>query len=290
MLKLNGAGLCAAGIDVGGGDAIRGAVVDGNSNILCEREAPLENDASKIQTAVCALARQLADELPKHRLCAVGVAVSGIVDTVRNVVVYSANFDLSGHNPAAATAAAMRLPVQLMNRARAAALNEWKNGAAHLRGNFAYLSFDRGVGAVLHQNGKVMEGENFSAGEIRNVIVNTTGLPGSNRHLPLESCLQKIYARHGATPEPECYRRYLHPCAGAIATLCAVADPAAIVLGGRLKNLGNDFLAELEKLCRSSDYRNRRLPELAFAQSDRSGSCRGAGYKALYEYIRALKL
>ncbi|MEA4863476.1 MAG: ROK family protein [Victivallaceae bacterium] len=289
MLELESPQFSAIGLDLGDGSTMRGIVIDGNARTLDEEKMNFVNNFVSIRDTALALVERLRSRDTGKSVCGIGVAVPGVVDISRNQILYSANFDLSDHDLAQPMAETCGLPVLLWNRARTAAMAEWRTGAAMNDRSFVYITFGYGIGSVIHHNGSMLNGDNFSAGEIRDVIVPRDD-SGSTTYAPLELTIRSILEKYGAKPDPECYRHYLTPCAYMVRLFGSIVDPNTIVLGGRFPLLGANFLRELSAMVAHDLPKRHLAATLRYSQSGVNGPACGAALKILQRHVALLNL
>ncbi len=284
MLEFAPGEVCAVGLDVGDGATMRAVLLDGNAEIIDHTAAEVDSDYPALCRAAEKLTKFIVGRNPDHHIRGIGAAVPGVVDADRNAVLFSANLDLAGDNRdfAADLKKSTGLPVLLRNRARAAAAAEWRGGAAADYQNFVYITFGSGVGAVIHHNGAMLNGLNHSAGEIRDLIVNTSD-SAAPKFSRLEPELLNIYRKHGASPDA--VHAYLAVCTDMVKMLAAITDPDTVVFGGRFKLLGAEFLDGLTKRLQSALPARREPPKLEFAIAGADGAACGAAFKLLREFI-----
>ena len=143
------------------------------------------NNISSIAAAAMESTAELRRRFPMHNIRGIGAAISGIVDTRSNEVVYSANFDIAGRNLAEQLSRECGLPVKFYNRVRAAAAAEWHGVKESEDGCSFYLNFQYGIGSVIHYPGGEFNGVNFAAGEVRELPVPVDGV-----YMPMEKAMQ----------------------------------------------------------------------------------------------------
>lgn len=107
----------------------------------------------------------------REHVIGIGVAISGIVDSLNGVLLRSTNLGWREVEIAGALQAGLGLPVAVENDANAAALAELWFGRAKSASSLLYIKTDRGVGA-----GVVVE---------RNLLTGTRGMAGEIGHVPL---------------------------------------------------------------------------------------------------------
>src|SRR5438034_3345384 len=62
------------------------------------------------------------------------------------------------------------LPVHVLNDSQAAAMGEYFFGASHETGNLVVIKCEEGVGAGTVLEGRLLQGDNFGAGEIGHLV------------------------------------------------------------------------------------------------------------------------
>lgn len=217
--------------------------------------------------------RQLADE--DRRLVGIGVAVPGLVDRSRGVVVAAPNLGWHGLDLAEAVAAAVggSSRVSVDNDANCSALAEATFGVARGVDQVLYLTGTVGLGAGLVVDGVVQRGSNGFGGEVGHLPVG-----GSTRRCACgrRGCWETtvglramLRATHStATGDPvdlatdmarlaktdTAVRAAVRELAGwlgtGILTLAGVLDPAMVVLGGYFVPLGPLVVPVVERSLR----------------------------------------
>ncbi len=264
------------GIDIGG-TKIAGAVVDEKGRVLAEArvESPAA-DADAVEDAVAALVTTLATE---HEVTAVGIGAAGYVDAGRSVVMFAPNIAWRNEDLRAEIEARVHLPVVVENDANAAAWGEFAFGAAADVDDMLMITVGTGVGGGLVLNGELYRGAFGAAAEIGHLRVVREGrLCGCGNYGCLEqyasgSALVRdtraqartpeaadLLARAGgdvlaidgplitsAAAEGDAFAvarvRELGTWLGeAIASLAAVLDPRAVVIGGGVSESGDLLL------------------------------------------------
>jgi glucokinase len=169
----------AIGIDIGG-TKIAGGVVNQRGELLHRTEAP--TNASKGGPAIMARAADLVGELIRLAPSApvgIGVATGGQVDP-RTGAIFSATPVIPGW-------AGMRIrdilqdrfgiAVCVMNDASAAAVGEWRFGAARRVDDFVLLTLGTGVGGGVFSDGRLLRGALGAAGAIGHMVIDCDGRP-----------------------------------------------------------------------------------------------------------------
>jgi|GEM_PF-1407651 len=287
------------GIDVGHESLLRGVLCDAAGKPLEIRETGHGNTFETILDGAARLAKELAEVAGSRRIAGIGAAIAGQVDHDSNEIVYCANFPLQGRNFAALLAEKTNLPVRLENRARTAALWEYHFGAAGNTEDFIFISAERGIGTAIYQGGRLLQGRSGAAGEIRTLRVPS---PDGTRLLPIEQALGEKFlvglagnsidaaglAAAWKRRDPAAVKAVDYLADGTcyvITLLTMLLDPALIVLGGRFRDLGPDFAAELS--ARLAIEPPRELA-VTLSESGRIGAALGAALKLIIENINVI--
>ena len=264
------------GIDIGG-TKIAGAVVDEQGRILAEHrvESPA-TDAAAVEDAVAALITELAAH---HEVTAVGIGAAGYVDASRSVVMFAPNIAWRDEDLSSEIGARVGLPVVVENDANAAAWGEFAFGAAADVDDMLMITVGTGVGGGIVLGGELYRGAFGAAAEIGHLRVVRGGrLCGCGNYGCLEqyasgSALVKdaraqartpeaadLLARAGgdvmaidgpmittAAAEGDAFALARLQDLGAwlgeaIASLAAVLDPGAVVIGGGVSEAGDLLL------------------------------------------------
>ncbi|GIF76674.1 ROK family transcriptional regulator [Asanoa siamensis] len=150
-------------------DEIVGVATDLTTSVLAVDRRPLKTTSvSSVADAIEACTATLVDALGPlaPRLCAVGVSVSGDVDTHRGVVRESAIMGWTDVPLATILTDRLGRDVLVENDVRALTVGEHWFGVGVGTDLFAIVTIGRGIGSGLHINGDVVEGAYGVAGEI----------------------------------------------------------------------------------------------------------------------------
>ena len=178
------------GVDIGASN-LRVALADMDGKVLGKWSASTKATSSpamvieQIRTGVKYLLEQAS--VPRRSLLAVAAGAPGITDSDAGIVV--ATSYLRGWKDVPLRrllGAALRVPVAVENDVRMAAIGENWRGAARGVGDFVFLAIGTGIAAGVFANGRLIRGEDFTAGEIGYMHVPGTpeeaakhGAPGS---------------------------------------------------------------------------------------------------------------
>jgi glucokinase len=264
------------GIDIGG-TKIAGAVVDEQGRVLAEArvESPA-TDTEAVEDAVASLVTRLSAQ---HDVSAVGIGAAGYVDADRSVVMFAPNIAWRDEDLRAEIERRVSLPVVVENDANAAAWGEFAFGAAADVDDMLMITVGTGVGGGLVLDGELYRGAFGAAGEIGHLRVVREGrLCGCGNRGCLEqyasgSALVRDARAQAHTPEAAALLEraggdvleidgpmITHAAADgdafalarvqelgtwlgeAIASLAAVLDPGAVVIGGGVSESGDLLL------------------------------------------------
>ncbi|MBQ8756502.1 MAG: ROK family transcriptional regulator [Lentisphaeria bacterium] len=265
ILALNPRNFCAVGLDIGHSSKLRGVLCNSAGEMLFQAEVQHGNTFESILDGCRELVRQLRQKVDLP-LCGIGIAVAGQVDHRLNEVVYCANFPVRGKNLSGLIGSSFNCPVSLENRARAAAKWEYYLGAARKTEDFLFLSAERGFGTAWYNNGKLFIGRAGVAGEIHDLQVPA---PGGNGMLPIETALSETFLQ--TLENPNGY--LLETVQYAVRLLVNFLDPELVVFGGKLRDLGVDFM---ENISENMALDPPRVLTFKLSQSGRIGAALGA--------------
>ena len=113
----------------------------------------------------------------KEHILGVGVAISGIVESERGILIQSVNLGWRDVHIAEMLEKQLDFPVVVENDANAAALAELWFGNAKNVSNFLLLKTSAGVGAGIIYNRKLLTGPRGMAGEIGHIPLQKNGPP-----------------------------------------------------------------------------------------------------------------
>lgn len=268
----------ACGIDVGG-TKIAGAVVDVDGTIL--EESRVESPATDVEAIEKAIAGLVADLRTRHKVERVGIGAAGYVDAGRARVLFAPNLAWRNLDLKAELEEHIDLPVVIENDANSAAWGEFAFGAGADVDDLLMVTVGTGVGGGLVLDGELYRGAYGVAAEIGHLRVVPDGhLCGCGNRGCLEqygsgSALVReartaaagsspraasLLERAGGDPagitgplitaaaqdgDPfaiELLASLARWLGAGIASLVAVLDPAAVVIGGGVSEAGDLLL------------------------------------------------
>ncbi len=278
LLEFNTAALPdVIGLDIGHESILRGVLCNAAGEKLAALEVTHKNTFESILDGAARLTDALRSHAD-HPVCGIGCAVAGQVDYRQNEVVFCGNFPLKNQEFARKLVEKCALPVRLDNRARLAAQWEYFFGAAQRAEDFIFISAERGIGTATYHGGKLFTGRAGVAGEIRDLLV-----PVDNTLLPIEEAMNEKFLAQ----RPDGRGDLLKISAYVITFLSNLLDPAQIVLGGRFREFGDKFAAELNAMIRLAPERD--LP-LTLSKSGRIGAALGAALDLILANFSTIKI
>lgn len=248
-----------------GGTQMRAAVVREDSAILARMSAPTAPaDGFEAATERLALLfQQVAARALAPDLLAIGISTAGPVDPTDGTYRHPPNLEgWHGRSMAPVLAETLGMPVRVGHDATLAALAETRWGARSGAKHLVYLTVSTGIGAGIIVDGRPVLGASGGAGEVGHLIVNpggarcAAGCPGclegnaSGRaialaaraavasgvatSLPASATAVDVFASAdaGDVVAGAILGDAIGHLASGIASLLAVFDPEAIVLGG----------------------------------------------------------
>jgi predicted NBD/HSP70 family sugar kinase len=190
---------------------------------------------------------------------------------------------------------ALRLPVWVENDGNAAAVGEQMNGVGRWAQSFAYLYFAAGFGGGLVAEGRPFRGGHGNAGEFASILPRDYVSPTLERLRDLMAQGGRPYASLAAMiehfqPDAPGVDRWLDEAERSVSlvvsAISAIADPDAIVLGGRLPEaLGRRLIPRLSFFNPPRRARTRPVPQIVCAEAPSDASVTGAAilpFKALF--------
>jgi predicted NBD/HSP70 family sugar kinase len=267
------------GLDIGA-TKILGAVIDADGTVIAQTRQDTRPGPDGVLDAATSvldlLATSLDGVLPSH----IGIGIPGIVDRDRGTVAHAVNLGLGGEW--------FPLAGRLADRTGATVvvendLNAATWGAHVLSGadDLAYLALGTGLAAGFVLSGTLRRGAHGAAGEIGHVPVDPAGplcSCGQRGCLELRasgSALSAAWPAQGNVPPAEALfaaaaagnteavaarDRFAAGVADAIRMLALAVDPAAIIIGGGVAQVGEPLLAAVTAALR---YQAAASPFLA---------------------------
>ena len=216
------------------------------------------------------------------QIASIGIGLPGLYDAAAGTARFLPNLpgDWDGLPVAAPVSTLLRLPVALINDARAFGLAELRLGAGRGVQSMVGLALGTGIGGVVVIDGRVHLGHDGTAGEVGHQIIDSDGPPctcGSRGCLEAYAGSQRIAeacgtrsaeeaveaARGGDRRAREGIERVGRYLGIGIASLVVVLTPDRVVLGGGVAAAGELLLepirAELRRRVHTTDLAQVQL-------------------------------
>ena len=221
-------------------------------------------------------------------LLGIGLAASGVIDTRRGVILH---YDLI---PAAADlplrdliSRHVGLPCVMENNIRAMTLAEWTLGAARGMNSFVCMAVRSGVGAGVVLNGRLLSGSHGMCGETGYMVLPTSGSASRWKNLQQtvsESAMGIDIEAAGFGIPPRVARRAGELIGSQLASIAALIDPEAIILGGSVLNVEGPVWPHVLSAFRATALRELvEQVQLLPARLGPFAAAQGAAYRCLYE-------
>ena len=183
------------GVDIGG-TKVQASLVRESGEIVGRQRRPTPRQEGS-ERVLAAIEQCMDDMLHKggiahEDLTAIGVAVPGVVDPDRGMVVVAPNMQLTDVELGPRLAARFKAPIAIGNDGNLGALGETWLGSARNAQSALYICVGTGIGSGLVLRGKLWRGDRESAGEIGHMIMCLDGPKcGCGSH----GCLEALASR-----------------------------------------------------------------------------------------------
>ena len=302
MLSIEPDAFHVIGLDIGSGTFLRGLRCNAAGETVERMELPFRNTFEDLLEKSAHLICSLAGREPCVSIAGICAAVSGIVDRVENEVRLSANFPLAGKRFADRLGKKCGYEILLENRSRVSAECERYFGTAKGCGDFLFVTAEKSIGSTLYSNGRLFQGWNGAAGEIRAIPV-----PVEGTLMPLESALdesrilrstgdrycseEELFAafEKGEPGVLSVCREILEASAGGIAVAVNLTDPELVILGGRFRTFGRLFLQEFQKRLDRLAPPVSGKRRVVYSAVGRDGALKGAALAALLKQTEKMQ-
>jgi predicted NBD/HSP70 family sugar kinase len=267
LLRLDAAAGAALGLDFGHRH-VRVAVADLSSTVLAERFVELDVDGAPEEAldAAAELATRVLAEagVERSRVIGAGMALSAPIDSEKGVVGSTVLPSWAGIQAGEELSRRLEIPVELDNDANLGALAEVSFGAGRGLADVVYVMMSAGIGAGLVLGGRLYHGASGIAGELGHVQVRPDGAVcrcGSRGCLETVAATAALVSLLGATHGADLTLRELldlvadgdlaakrvvndggRAVGRAVADLCNLLNPAAVIVGGDLSLAGDALL------------------------------------------------
>ena len=237
----------AIGVDVGGTKILAGVVAyDGTIVGRRERATPTGSQDELLDALEDAV-RELLDDT----VAAIGFGVPGAIDQRRGRVVQAVNVPLADVDLRERMRDRLGLPVGLDNDANAAAIGEWKAGAARGADDVVMLTLGTGCGGGVIAGGRPFRGASGGGAELGHVVVVHGGRPcrepcTGRGHLEAYVSGLAASAAAAAALGPHADAEFLVRLADdGDTTACSILEEIGGYLGSGIASFANAFEPEL---------------------------------------------
>ena len=190
----------------------------------------------------------------EHEVAAIGFGIPSLIDQRHGRVLFSVNLPLQDTDFRDRMIERHRLPVAVENDANAAAIGEWRAGAARGARNVVMLTLGTGVGGGLVLDGRPYRGATGAGAELGHMVVEYAGPPcpcGGRGHLEsfasgkaADAVARRLYGpqsnahelvRRGQAGESEAVSALAEigrRLGAAVGSFVNIFEPEVIVIGG----------------------------------------------------------
>ncbi|WP_296828168.1 ROK family protein [uncultured Megasphaera sp.] len=274
-----------------GGTAIKFGLIDEEGHFRQRGLVP-SGDGPAIVAAVRSLIRQQQEEVS---LAGIALSTAGIVNTGTGTVEYALSIPgYTGTPWKTLLEAEFNLPVSVENDTNCAALGEYWLGAGKGASSFFAVTVGTSIGGAIIENGRVLHGARFAAGEIAYMR-----LPAGRFHDVASAaflCREIAKAKDAAPKDVDGYRAFqwirekdpqvlpifhtfCQNLADGLTNIISLFNPEQIIVGGGIMSQSDLIRSPLETAL-SERLPERMLPPkgLAFAKLQNDAGLLGALY------------
>jgi glucokinase len=250
------------GVDIGG-TKIFIVITDLDGEVVFKEKIKTIADIDEIMAAINQAI--LKSGLDQQLIIAMGVGVPGMTNTATGEVIDAPALGWQNVPLKDIMQKHFNFPVFINNDVRCAALGERWLGSGVMSQNMFFIAFGTGVGSAIIYNGQLIEGHNFSSGEIgyfidsedvENGLTNQPGQFGTfenknsgtglSRHGIAAEELFKQYA--GKDPKAAAIiDKFVREVSVAIANVCSLINPEKIIIGGGVSESMPIVMDEIKK-------------------------------------------
>lgn len=282
-----------AALDIGG-TAIKYAVWNGSSLLKAKFLDTPCNNAIFLLSSVVKIVRSLGP------VDAVGISTRGQVND-QGVILFDNGPipDYTGTPVKAYLEKALQIPVFVENDVNAAAYGEAKCGAGRNVKDFLCITYGTGIGGAILQNGKLMRGSNFSAGEFGAMQLFSQSPDGDGlcaafyENLASASALVKdakavcpeikngidVCARMNEAPLKPVISSWVKNVSYGLSSLIHIFNPSLIVVGGGIMQ-NRDLFEQIKQCTMAQIMPGFETVSLVHAELGNSAGLVGAAFLA----------
>ncbi|MDQ3441684.1 MAG: ROK family protein [Planctomycetota bacterium] len=221
-------------------------------------------------------------------LLGIGLAASGVIDTRAGVILHYDLIPQAVDLPLRDLISQhVGLPCVMENNIRAMTLAEWTLGAARGMNSFVCMAVRSGVGAGVVLNGRLLPGSHGLCGETGYMVLPTRGSASRWKNLQQtvsESAMGIDIEAAGFGISARVARRAGELIGSQLASIAALLDPEAIILGGSVLNVDGPVWPHVLSSFRATALRELvEQVQLLPARLGPFAAAQGAAYRCLYE-------
>ncbi|MBN1316557.1 MAG: ROK family transcriptional regulator [Anaerolineales bacterium] len=284
MLRLNPLAVLAIGVELTGSQCIAVLTDIYSKPLDVIRRQMVDTSVQSVINLITNVVDDLLIDRDRSRLLGLGVGVPGPVDSERQRVILAENIGWVDTPLGSLLSEHLSLPVALLKRQNAGAIGEYWHGVGKTYENLLYVSIGLGIGSGLVLHGELYEGCNGSAGEIGHITILPDGHRCScgnygcletlasysamsvhakqelrkGRHSVLIEWTKGLFesvtgpmiikaAIDGDTLAIEVIKEACRYLGIAIANAINLYNPSAVILGGRIVDLGDCVLESIKE-------------------------------------------
>lgn len=281
------------GVDIGGTKTAAG-LVSADGTVVARHECPTQTDS--FAGLLADIGQLIGPWLPQAD--SIGLCAPGYLDPRSGRITLASNVPaLTGADPAGELSRLTGRPARLGNDADAAALAEFRVGAARDWDSVFYLTVSTGIGGGFVGSQGVLTGHSGAASELGHLVVVPGGRPcgcGNRGCLEMYASGTALAAAappgHGAREVLAAWRagedaagaavaEAVDALARGLAAVTQLLDPEGIVFGGSVAVNNPDFMEAVGRALRQY-LQNRRPPLLRLAELGTDAGIVGAALLA----------
>jgi len=267
-------------------DSVTLSFLDAAGKVIGHDHVPVGHNAEELPGQLAEHIRHWSDQHKESidNLLGVGIAIPGVVDYTRGVVLKSTWLNTQNFPMGRLVSEAIGVPVVIDNDSNFAALAEARRGSAKDLGTFIYFYVSSqqhddviqiyGLGSTYFLNHKLFRGVHFGAGEVDAILEPTPSECVTPKQL-------EMLADPNAPITPELDRIALQ-LGKTMSSVVNLIDPQAVVLGGNVTIANKRVMKLIESIINGTivSLPNRFVDVRASTYNDQ-GSSLGAAFAAI---------
>jgi glucokinase len=207
-------------------------ITDLDGNVTFERKTPPTDKVPQVVNDIESFIQESG--LDEYQMIGIGLAVPSLVENTKDIVVDAPSLGWSNLNLKKELATSFSVPIYVNNDVDCSALGERWLGKGSQTDNMFYMSIGTGIGGSIIANGQLIQGSQYSAGEIGYLIDSEDTLnfePSiAGKYGPFERKLFPLIKEFQETGTPS--KTLIMNLSIAIANLVNLLNPEKIVIGG----------------------------------------------------------